>query len=219
MPNLTLMTCLTNTLSRFPRTPSQIHCLYALRCLHTQHTPRSSSIPYFDAHRFCSKLEQEGFSPQQARAVIRSLDDVINESLVNATSILVNRTDQEKANFSKLRTEIQGMEKREVEEAKMANERLKSDLDKLRKLLQEEITRSQAGVRLDLSLEKGRIRDEMTGQHEKLRSTDEKIEGEVLELKRHMEAIKLHILQYMIGTITGAGTLNTNSNNNNNKCH
>lgn len=99
------------------------------------------------------------------------------------------------------------MERRDVEDVKSANERLKSEIEKLRKSLHEEIVRSSAGVRLDLNLEKGRIRDETIEQHDRLRKTDSKIENEILALKRQMEGIKLQILQYMIGTITGAGTL------------
>ncbi|KAL0075042.1 hypothetical protein J3Q64DRAFT_1776435 [Phycomyces blakesleeanus] len=170
-------------------------------------------MPYFDADRFIAGLGKEGFSAQQAQAVIDALEDVVTESTINVTGSLVSRAEQEdsaikyKGEFAKLKSEIQITEKRDVEEAKLANERLKSELDKLRKSLQEDIVRSQAGVRLDLNLEKGRIRDELVGHHEKLSATDEKIEGEVLELRRHMKEIKLQILQYMIGTITGAGTL------------
>lgn len=114
---------------------------------------------------------------------------------------------QYKEDFAKLKSDIQQMERHDVAEVKSANERLKAEIEKLRKSLHEEITRSQAGVRLDLNLEKGRIRDETIEQHERLRKTDDKIENEILALKRQMEGIKLQILQYMIGTITGAGTL------------
>jgi hypothetical protein len=99
------------------------------------------------------------------------------------------------------------MERRDVEEVKSANERLKVEIEKLKKTLREELVRSQAGVRLDLNLDKGRIRDETIEQHNRLQQTDDKIENEIQALKRQMEGIKLQILQYMIGTITGAGTL------------
>ncbi|KAF7726647.1 hypothetical protein EC973_008520 [Apophysomyces ossiformis] len=171
------------------------------------------SMPYFDADRFAKLLEKEGFSSKQARAVITALDDVVDECTINVTNSLVSKADQNKTinqyktDFSKLKSEIQQMERRDVEEAKSANERLKGEIEKLRKTLQEEIVRSQAGVRLDLNLEKGRIRDETIEQHDRLKKTDEKIESEIQALKEQMKGIKLQILQYMIGTITGAGTL------------
>ncbi|OAD66279.1 hypothetical protein PHYBLDRAFT_152606 [Phycomyces blakesleeanus NRRL 1555(-)] len=191
--------------SRFIRSSQLLKCVQHSSTLTS---PIRVPMPYFDADRFIAGLGKEGFSAQQAQAVIDALEDVVTESTINVTGSLVSRAEQEDAReFAKLKSEIQITEKRDVEEAKLANERLKSELDKLRKSLQEDIVRSQAGVRLDLNLEKGRIRDELVGHHEKLSATDEKIEGEVLELRRHMKEIKLQILQYMIGTITGAGTL------------
>ncbi|CEI87613.1 hypothetical protein CU097_008678 [Rhizopus azygosporus] len=171
------------------------------------------NMPYFDAERFARLLEKEGFSAVQANTIIHALDDVVEESTINVTSNLVSKADQEKTierykqDFVKLKNEIQAMERRDVEEVKFANERLKGEIEKLKKILREEITRSQAGVRLDLNLDKGRIRDESVEQHNRLQETDTKIENEIQALKRQMETIKLQILQYMIGTITGAGTL------------
>ncbi|KAI9322373.1 hypothetical protein BX666DRAFT_1894231 [Dichotomocladium elegans] len=171
------------------------------------------ALPFFDADQFARLLEREGFSSRQARAVINALDDVVDESTTIVTADLVSKADQErtikqyKDDFTRLKSDIQQMERRDVAEVKSANEQLQSEIKKLQKLLQDEITRTQAGVRLDLNLEKGRIRDETIEQHERLRKTDEKIESEILALKRHMEGIKLQILQYMIGTITAGGTL------------
>ncbi|KAI8360771.1 hypothetical protein BD560DRAFT_182936 [Blakeslea trispora] len=170
-------------------------------------------VPFFDAERFARLLEGEGFSSTQAKTVIRALDDVVDESTFNVTNDLVSKADQEKTitrykeDFTKLKQEIQQMERRDVEEVKSANERLKAEIEKLKRTLREELTRSQAGVRLDLNLDKGRIRDETIEQHNRLQQTDAKIESEIQALKRQMESIKLQILQYMIGTITGAGTL------------
>lgn len=90
------------------------------------------------------------------------------------------------------------METNDVEEVRSANERLKADIDKLKKTLQEELVRSQAGVRLDLNLEKGRIRDETVEQHDRLKNTDDKITNEIQALKAQMQGIKMQILRYMI---------------------
>ncbi|KAI7902952.1 uncharacterized protein BX663DRAFT_531078 [Cokeromyces recurvatus] len=171
------------------------------------------NIPYFDAERFARLLEKEGFSNSQARTIIHALDDVVDESTFNVTSDLVSRAEQEKTisrykeDFGKLKQEVQQTERRDVEEVKSANERLKIEIEKLKKTLREEIVRSHAGVRLDLNLDKGRVRDETVEQHSRLQQTNDKIEMEILALKKQMEGVKLQILQYMIGTITGAGTL------------
>lgn len=200
------------TCQRFYTTTQQQHA--SARWLRTRATPtKKAPMPFFDAERFARLLEKEGFSAAQARTVIQALDDVVDESTSNVTNDLVSKADQEqtitryKEDFTKLKNEIQLMERRDVEEVKSANERLKAEIEKLKKTLREELVRSQAGVRLDLNLDKGRIRDETIEQHNRLQQTDDKIENEIQALKRQMEGIKLQILQYMIGTITGAGTL------------
>lgn len=73
---------------------------------------------------------------------------------------------------------------------KAENERLLGDIERLKRKLREEITRTQAGVRLDLNLEKGRIRDEMSLREVKLTEVDTRIENEIGLLRTNVEAIK-----------------------------
>lgn len=65
-------------------------------------------------------------------------------------------------------------------------------MEKLKQQLRENITRAQAGVRLDLNLEKGRIRDELSARDLKLKEVDTRIESEVCRLsswRRHARAM------------------------------
>lgn len=81
------------------------------------------------------------------------------------------------------------------------------DVEKLKQRLREEITRTQAGVRLDLNLEKGRIRDESGQQELKIKEVDTRIESEIAGLRTQIEQAKFSILQYLVGVATGAGAL------------
>ena len=58
-----------------------------------------------------------------------------------------------------------------------------------------QITRTQSGVRLDLNLEKGRMRDELSAREFKVKEVDTKIEGEINGLRAQMEGVKFGILQ------------------------
>ena len=100
-----------------------------------------------------------------------------------------------------MKSEIQLLEKNDFTMMKAENDRLMGEVEKLRQKLREEITRSQANVRLDLHLEKGRIRDEASAQEIKIKETDTRIESEIAGLRTQMEAIKFQILQYMIGNM------------------
>ncbi|ORX70717.1 DUF1640-domain-containing protein [Linderina pennispora] len=168
---------------------------------------------FFDTHRLAARLEREGFSAEQSRTMVTALADVMQESTGNILGNIVTKAEQDKTlymykvDFAQLKSEIQMMEKTDYSIMKAENERLQGEVNKLKQKLREEITRTQAGVRLDMSLEKGRARDEQAQHEIKIKETDTKIEQEISGLRTQMESIKFSILQYMIGTITGTGAL------------
>ena len=57
--------------------------------------------------------------------------------------------------FARLKSEMQLLEHNDFAMMKTENERLMADVERLKQRLREEITRTTAGVRLDLNLEKG----------------------------------------------------------------
>jgi len=63
----------------------------------------------------------------------------------------------QKVDFAQLKSEMQLVEKNDFALMKVENDRLMAEVDKLKQRLREEITRSQAGFRLDLNLEKGAV--------------------------------------------------------------
>ncbi|KAI7879858.1 mitochondrion protein [Mucor mucedo] len=170
-------------------------------------------LNHFDTFKFVERLEREQFTRQQSEAIMTTLTKVISQSMTDLTKPMVSRAEKDKAiymykvDFAQLKSEIQLIEKNDFTVMKNENERLQTQVDKLRQRLREEITRSQANVRLDLNLEKGRVRDEASEQELKMRETDTRIESDIANLRTQMEAIKFQILQYMVGTMTGAGAL------------
>jgi len=83
------------------------------------------------------------------------------------------------------------MEKNDLAMIKAENDRLVSDIEKLKQRLREEITRTQAGVRLDLNLEKGRMREESSGQELKIKEVDTRIEQEIAGLRTAIQSSKV----------------------------
>lgn len=113
----------------------------------------------------------------------------------------------QKVDFAQLKSELQLHEKNDLTLMKQENDQLRADLEKLKQRLREEITRTMAGVRLDLNLEKGRIRDEASQQELKIKEVDTRIESEIAGLRTQIEQAKFSILQYLVGVVTGAGAL------------
>jgi tRNA U34 5-carboxymethylaminomethyl modifying GTPase MnmE/TrmE len=113
----------------------------------------------------------------------------------------------QKVDFAQLKSELQLHEKNDLTLMKQENDQLRGDVEKLKQRLREEITRTMAGVRLDLNLEKGRIRDESSQQELKIKEVDTRIESEIAGLRTQIEQAKFSILQYLVGVATGAGAL------------
>jgi reverse gyrase len=168
---------------------------------------------HFDTHQFVQRLEREGLNRAQAEGIMSAIAEVIDESIRNMTSNMVSKADQEKnhythqVDFAQAKSELQMMEKNDLAMIKAENDRLANDIEKLKQRLREEITRTQAGVRLDLNLEKGRYRDESSGKELKLKEVEYKIEQEIAGLRTAIQASKATTLQYLVGIVTGCSAL------------
>jgi hypothetical protein len=159
---------------------------------------------HFDTLKFVQRLKDEGFTEEQAVAMMRVLNDVIEESIQNLTRTMVLKEDAErssytqKVDFAKLRSELSNADSTEAQLTRSSHDRLTSDLAKLNSRLRDEISRTQASVRLDLNLEKGRIREEANGQEMRIKETEARIEQEVASLRERVEAVKFSTLQWLM---------------------
>lgn len=176
-------------------------------------TPVRAKDHHFDTLKFVQRLQAEGLSEQQAVAMMRVLSDVIEESIQNLTRTMVLREDQEKAtytqkvDFAKLRSELLSADTTESSLTRASHERLSNDLAKLNSRLRDEVQRTQASVRLDLNLEKGRIREEANSQDLKIKETETRIEQETAALRERLEAVKFSTLQWLMGVCTGTAAI------------
>lgn len=168
---------------------------------------------HFDTLKFVQRLQAEGFSEEQAVAMMKVLSDVIEESIQNLTRTMVLREDQEKAtytqkvDFAKLRSELLSADTTESSLTRTSHEKLTNDLAKLNSRLRDEVQRTQASVRLDLNLEKGRIREEANSQEMKIKETETRIEQETAALRERLEAVKFSTLQWLMGVCTGTAAI------------
>ncbi|KAI1107560.1 DUF1640-domain-containing protein [Jackrogersella minutella] len=187
---------------------------------------------HFDTLKFVQRLQSDGFTEEQSVAMMKVLNDVIQErqatpdtttpsdaaanpspSIQNLTRTMVLREDAAKAtytqkvDFAKLRSELLSADSTESNTTRAAHERLTNDITKLNSRLRDEIGRTQASVRLDLNLEKGRIREEAVSQELKIKETETKIEQEVAALREKLEQVKFQTLQWLMGVCTGFAAL------------
>ncbi|KAJ3537737.1 hypothetical protein NM688_g6631 [Phlebia brevispora] len=181
-------------------------------------TPRRMNF-HFDTHHFVQRLEREGLNRAQAEGIMSAMAEVIDESIRNMTSNMVTKADQEKVHpisvhhytqqvdFAQLKSELELTEKNDLAMLKAENDRLVTDIEKLKQRLREEISRTQAGVRLDLNLEKGRMREQSSGQELKIKEVETRIEQEIAALRTQIQSSKATTLQYLVGFVTGCSAL------------
>lgn len=168
---------------------------------------------HFDTRKFALQLERQGFSSTQAEAVLKAVASVIDDGVDNLQRSLVSKEEfsrqsyQQKVDFAKLKSELQTLDKTDATRIATENERLITDIDKLRQKFKEELAKQQASVRLDLNLEKGRIREETSVQEIKLAETASRIDQELANFKTQIEATKLQVVQWLIGVCTGSFAL------------
>ncbi|KAF7309658.1 Mitochondrial protein [Mycena indigotica] len=172
---------------------------------------------HFDTHHFVQRLEREGLNRAQAEGIMAAMAEVIDESIRNMTSNMVTKAEQEKAStkhqytqqvdFAQTKSELKLMEKNETALIKAENDRLLTDIEKLKQRLRQDILQIQAGVRLDINLEKGRLREEGSAQELKIKEVDTRIEQEIAGLRTAIQASKATTLQYLVTFVTGSSAL------------
>jgi len=94
----------------------------------------------------------------------------------------------------------------ENEFARMKREidRLKVECENLRAELKHEMDKTNAGQRLDLNLERGRMREELSVQDKKLTKTATLIDKDINEMRTSIETMKNEVIKYCVGTIMSA---------------
>jgi len=80
-------------------------------------------------------------------------------------------------------------------------ERLQANLDKVKSEIRYEVDKLTASQRLDLNLEKGRMRDELQSLRDKSNELEIKVDKEVNSLKAAMEQSKNDTVKYMLGVV------------------
>lgn len=170
--------------------------------------------PKFNTQMFIEDIMKDGkFTEEQARVASTIIADSINDGIELYASNLISRevlnkmSYKQKVDFAKLKGELQMIDKSDFNSIKNENERLRSELEKMRIKFKEEINKSLSSVRLDLSLEKGRIREESSIYDLKIKETDTRINQEIYNLKVQIDSVKTTVFQWLFGVCAGTFSL------------
>ncbi|GJU95964.1 protein FMP32, mitochondrial [Tanacetum coccineum] len=153
------------------------------------------------------RLEGEGVPSQQAEAITSAIIEVLNDSLENVGESFVSKGEMQMiemtqdGNLGKFKSRVQSSQENHFSLLQREMEKLKSDIEKMRSELRYEIDKVTAGQRLDLNLERGRIRDELSNQNQETTNLTNTLDREIHTLRAELEAAKYDVIKYCIGTL------------------
>ncbi|KAB1998094.1 hypothetical protein ES319_D12G065800v1 [Gossypium barbadense] len=168
---------------------------------------RRQRLFLIDTLALVRRLEAEGLPSKQAEAITAAITEVLNGSLENLSLSVVSKSEMQKsemtqeANLSKLKSEVQSSQEHHFSLLQHENEKLRHDIEKMRSELRHEIDKVTAEHRLDLNLERGRIRDELTNQNAVTSNLTNKLDREIHALEAQLEGAKYDLIKYCIGTL------------------
>ncbi|XP_045805993.1 protein FMP32, mitochondrial-like [Trifolium pratense] len=160
-----------------------------------------------DTLQLVRNLESNGLPSKQAEAITFAITEVLNDSLENVAQSFVTKSDMQKSemiqetNLSNFKSEVQSSQEHHFSLLQRETEKLRNDIDKMRSELRYEIDKVTAGQRLDLNLERGRIRDELAKQNAETNELTNKLDREIHALRAQLEAAKYDVIKYCIGTL------------------
>ncbi|XP_075272948.1 mitochondrial calcium uniporter regulator 1 isoform X2 [Opisthocomus hoazin] len=178
---------------------------------------------FFDTHALVCLLEENGFTTQQSEIIVSALVKIMNTNLDIIYKDMVTKVQQEIA-LQQVMSHIGGvkkdmiiLEKSEFSALRSENEKIKLELQQIKKQVMDEITKVRADNKLSLNLEKSRVKElyslnerkllemrteivELHAQQDRaLTQTDRKIDTEVADLKTMLESHKLDNIKYLAG--------------------
>jgi hypothetical protein len=169
--------------------------------------PNSGIHSTLDTLEVMKRFEELGLSREQAEALTRVVTSVLRQNIDKLAASYVSNSALQ---MSELRAEslISGfraevMKIQELQEATSIREteRLQSNLDKVKSEIRYEVDKLTASQRLDLNLEKGRMRDELQSLRDKANELEIKVDKEVNSLKSGVEQSKNDTIKYMLGVV------------------
>ncbi|NXG59313.1 MCUR1 regulator, partial [Hemiprocne comata] len=162
---------------------------------------------YFDTHALVCLLEENGFTTQQSEVIVSALVKIMDTNLEMIYKDMVTKVQQEIA-LQQVMSHIGGvkkdmiiLEKSEFSALRSENEKIKLELQQIKKQVMDEITKVRADNKLNLNLEKSRVKELHAQQDRALTQTDRKIDTEVADLKTMLESHKLDNIKYLAGSV------------------
>jgi hypothetical protein len=171
------------------------------------HSPPANQPPslFVDTLGMMKRFERLGVTREQAEALTHTLTELmcsqrdrLSEDCASKAALEKSEL-QSQASIAGFRAEVTKAQELQVATFTRDTERLQANLEKVRSEIRYEIDKLTAAQRLDLNLEKGRMRDELQALRDKANELEIKVDKEVNSLKAAMEQSKNDTVKYVLG--------------------
>ncbi|XP_060100144.1 mitochondrial calcium uniporter regulator 1 [Heteronotia binoei] len=180
---------------------------------------------YFDTHALVCLMEENGFTTLQSEIIVSALINTMNGNMAVMYKDMVTKVQQEIAlqqimsHIGVLKKDMIILEKSEFSALRAENEKIKLELQQLKKQVMEDTSKVRTDSKLDFNLEKSRVKElyslndrkllkmrteivELHAQQDRaLTKADRKIDTEVAGLKTMLESHKLDNIKYLAGSV------------------
>ncbi|KAH7437248.1 hypothetical protein KP509_05G062000 [Ceratopteris richardii] len=144
-----------------------------------------------DVPALMHKLAGQGFDVMQAKAITVVMTEVLNDCLQNVSDSFVSKYDLEQYNtilgaaYQKVQTDIPSVQEKSLLAIERERENLHVEIGKLQNEIRFEMDKVVAGQRLDLNLQRGRIKEELSKQSAATADLTSKLEKKSMTLKHN----------------------------------
>ncbi|KAK9713256.1 hypothetical protein RND81_06G015300 [Saponaria officinalis] len=185
---------------------------YGSRYINTKHmcqlvNSNDKRMFIVDTYALVRSLEAQGFPPKQAEVLTGAITKVLNDSLESVAYFFVTKPEMHsyevtrESSLATFKTEIQSSQEHHFSLLQRETEKLQDHIEKLRCELKYAVDKVTAGQKLDLNLERGRIRDELHNQSTETSKLTNKLDKEIHALRAQLESQKAEVLKYCTGTL------------------
>jgi hypothetical protein len=169
-----------------------------------------TSIPTdIDHHKVSQLLIAEGFTQEQASSLINLISQAVGESMKNMMQTLALKNDHQlilqhnQAEFDKLQSDINDLGQKDFAILKAELEKISTETEALKSSMREDLSKAHSSVRLDISLEKARVKNEADGLVEDISAAEAKVDKELFLISDRIDQINKSTRSQVIKVLAG----------------
>jgi hypothetical protein len=167
----------------------------------------SQTVDRIDSFKLVKNLTASGLPEAQAHAVVATCLDAMTRAGFVVRSDLERELMQARAEVQALKVETNSQLRETAAASRHQTETLVAENDKLRADMKYNIERITQSQKLDLNLEKGRMREEYAKLESTSNATEARVDRELSAMKTQMEAAKTEIIRGGIGALVSFAAL------------